>query len=83
MTHAIISVINLRYALSLKGPVLDQFPLRLARTRKLHPRFTGAHSPPTVFTPWGCELELSSKKMTIQKKSQRYLTLFRLSVWHK
>ena len=33
-------------------PVLDHFPLRLARTRNLHPRFTGAHSPPTVLTPY-------------------------------
>ena len=38
------------------------------------------HSPPTVFTPWARELELSAKKITIQKKSQLYLTLFRMLV---
>ena len=50
------------------------------RTRNLHPRFTRTHSPPTVFTPWGRELELSEKKMKIQKKSQRYLTLTRYKI---
>ena len=34
-------MINLR-----KGPVLDQFPLRLKRTSNLHPRLTRAHSQP-------------------------------------
>ena len=33
-----------------------------------------------IFTPWGRERELSTKKLTIQKKSQRYLTLFLMPV---
>ena len=34
-----------------------------------------------LFNPWGRELELSAKKMKIQKKkSHRYLTLFRMLV---
>ena len=45
------NVVNLRS--DFKWPVLDQFPLRLARTRNLYPRFTRGHSQPIVFTPHG------------------------------
>ena len=52
----------------------------IGKTHNLHPRFTRTHSTPTVFTPWGRELELSAKKIKIQKKSKLYLTFFRMLV---
>ena len=53
----------------------------IGETHNLHPRFTRTHSPPTVFTPWGRELELSDEDEDSEEVAALFDAFSDVSYW--